>query len=471
MAQWMAVILAAGAGTRMKSKKPKALHKICGQALVDHVIDAATQAGCDDIVVVTGHKREQVEAHLEKSSVRFAVQKERLGTGHAVKMATSLIDDTKNVLVLCADTPLLRSQTLKNLMKHMEKNDFDASLLTSVVDDPTGYGRILRNESGHVCAIVEHKDASDEQRQICEINPAVYGFKGKSLKGALLGLNNNNAQGEYYLTDTISLLREEGKMVGGYIEEDAKQTMGVNSRHQLHEAQRLMQQNIVNKLMDEGVSFVNKDQVYIEKNVSIGADTIVYPGAILCGKTSIGEDCIIGSNCRIEDSEIAQDVSIHSSTILRSVVEEKSNIGPYAYIRPNSHIGKSVKVGDFVEIKNARLGEGTKVSHLSYIGDGDVGEAVNIGCGTVFVNYDGDKKSRTIVEDGAFIGCNANLIAPVIVGKNAYVAAGSTITGNVPSEALSVARARQTNKEQWVNKRKAKQTKENEKKKGRDHHA
>jgi len=446
----MSIIMAAGAGTRMKSKLPKVLHKVCGQTLVDHVVDVAEEIGCKHIVTIVGHGREAVQEQLKPRGTGFAVQAEQLGTGHAVQMAADQINDDENVLILSGDTPLLEPGSLKGLVDLMLEKDFAGALLTTHVEDPTGYGRILRDENNEVLGIVEHKDASEEQRLINEINPAVYCFKGSILKKALGDLSNDNVQGEYYLTDVIGLIRGYGHSIGGYAVEDASQMLGVNSRVQLHEAERIMQDRILNKHMVEGVTIINANNTYIEKKVKIGQDTIVYPGSFLTGTTEIGEDCLIGPDARIENTSIADRVEVRSSTLLESSVDSDTNIGPYAYLRPKSQIGKHVKVGDFVEVKNSTIGDNSKVSHLAYIGDGDIGQNVNIGCGVVFVNYDGKNKNRTTVKDGAFVGCNANLVAPVTVEEGAYVAAGSTITENVEEKSLAVARARQVNKPGWV---------------------
>ncbi len=449
----MSIILAAGAGTRMKSKLPKVLHKVCGQTLVDHVVDAVEEIGCNHIVAVTGHGREAVEEQLSPRGVKFALQAEQLGTGHAVQVAADQIGDDETVLILCGDTPLLEPSSLKGLVDLMTEGGFSGVLLTTFAEDPTGYGRILRSDAGDVVGIVEHKDATEEQRRIKEINPAVYCFKGAILKKALSELTNDNVQGEYYLTDVIGLIRGYGHTIGGYAVEDASQMLGVNSRVQLHEAEQIMNTRILNRHMVEGVTIINTNSTYIEKKVKIGRDTIVYPGAFITGSTEIGEDCLIGPDARIENTIIADAVEVRSSTLIDSSVDSNTNIGPYAYLRPKSKIGKNCKVGDFVEVKNSTIGNGSKVSHLAYIGDGDVGENVNIGCGAVFVNYDGKNKNRTTIKDDAFVGCNANLVAPVTVEEGAYVAAGSTITDNVEEKSLAIARARQVNIPGWVEKK------------------
>ncbi len=451
--KFTAVILAAGAGTRMKSKLPKALQEVCGRTMIDHVIDSVYEAGCDDIIIVTGFGREQLESHISQrecpKKIRFVVQKQRLGTGHALKMASPLIDDDNNILVLCADTPLLKTDTLKKMISVMDDNSTSGSVLTAIMEESANYGRIIRNpeDNANVIGIVEHKDASEEQRLIKEINTGVYSFKGKPLKNALENLKNDNAQGEYYLTDVVVDFYNRGLKMSAIVEDEPMTTIGVNSPKELHSAQRYMQNKIIESHMNNGVRFINADTVMIEKSVKISQDTVIYPNVVLKGDTNIGSECIIGMSSRIENSKIHDNVSVESSVILDSYVDSGTKVGPFAYIRPNSNIGKNVKVGDFVEIKNAKLDDDTKVSHLTYIGDGDVGKRVNIGCGVVFVNYDGVNKYRTTVDDDCFIGCNSNLVSPVHVGKGAYVAAGTTVTKDIPEEALTVGRVRQENKE------------------------
>lgn len=450
------IILAAGEGTRMKSKLPKVLHKICGKPLLSHVINAAKASGIDKNIVVIGNGSDIVRDSI-KEDVYFVEQPigegVPYGTGFAVMQAKNYIEDDSQVIILYGDTPLITSSTINSIIKFHREGNYDATVLSADFDDPTGYGRIIRDSNGNVAAIVEHKDASEEERKIKEINSGIYCFNGKSLKLALDRLNNNNAQKEYYITDAIEILNGLGQKVGGYKILDSEEIFGVNSRIQLAEAEKIMRRRINNFHMANGVTIVDPDNTYISADVSIGRDTIIYPGAIIEGKTVIGEDCIIGQNSRIVDSIIGNSVEIQISTILESKIDDNSHIGPYAYLRPNSHIGKNVKIGDFVEVKNSKIDDNSKASHLSYIGDAIVGKGVNIGCGAVFVNYDGKKKHQTIVKDNAFIGCNVNLISPVEIEEGAYIAAGSTITEKVPRGSLSIARARQVNKEGWVEKR------------------
>jgi len=446
----MSIILAAGAGTRMKSKIPKVLHKVAGVSMLEHVIDVIEEIKCSKKVVVIGHEADKVKEATEHRDIEYVLQEEQLGTGHAVMQAENLIGEQGNVIVLYGDTPLINAESIRQFVENHIKEGFAASILTTEVDNPTGYGRIIRDDRGEVLKIVEEKDADSQQKKVKEINSGIYCFKAKDLKESLSGLNNNNNQGEYYLTDVIEILKNKGKKIGGYKLTDFTEIMGVNSRVQLAEAEKIMRKRILNKLMEEGVTIIGPDNTYIDKRVKVAKDTIIYPGTIIEGSTEIGEDCIIGPDVRIQNSIIKNGVEIRNSTVLESYIDSNTKVGPYAYLRPNSELGKNVKIGDFVEVKNSKIGDNSKASHLSYIGDGEVGKNVNIGCGVVFVNYDAKNKHKTIVEDNSFIGCNVNLVAPVTVKKNAYVAAGSTITKEVPEGALSVARAKQKNKEGWV---------------------
>lgn len=445
-----AIILAAGEGTRMKSKTPKVLHKIVGKSMVEHVIDAADAVGCTRKVVVVGSGREKVEADLSALDLTFVHQAERLGSGHAVMVAEHEIDNEEDVLILCGDTPLIQGKTLQKLIDaHCEAGNA-CTVLTAELEDPTGYGRIVRDPKGNVLKIVEQKDANEEIKAIKEINSGIYCFKGALLKEYLSKIDNNNSQKEYYLTDMLELLNVAGYLVGTAVVEDFDDLRGVNSRLQLSESEAIFRRRINEYWMSEGVTFIDPTQTYIEKDVTIGRDTILYPGTSLGGKTTIGEDCQIGPNAHLENMSIGNEVTIKESTLSNSSVDHRTTVGPYAYVRPGSKIGTDAKIGDFVEVKNSVIGNGTKISHLTYVGDAEVGERVNLGCGVVFVNYDGQNKFKTIVEDDCFVGCNVNLVSPVKVGKGAYVGAGSTITKDVPAGALGVARERQTNIEGWV---------------------
>ena len=445
-----AIILAAGEGTRMKSKTPKVLHKVVGKSMIEHVIDAADLVGCNRKVVVVGSGREKVEAELSKLEVSFVHQAERLGSGHAVMVAEHEIHNEEDVLILCGDTPLIQGKTLQKLMEVHRESGNACTVLTAELEAPFGYGRIVRDAKGNVLKIVEEKDADEETKEIKEINSGIYCFKGDLLKTYLSKIDNNNSQNEYYLTDMLGLLNGAGFKVGTAVVEDFDDLRGVNSRLQLSESETIFRKRLNEYWMSEGVTLIDPSQTYIEKEVQIGRDTILYPGTSLAGSTVIGEDCILGPNAHLENMIIGNEVTIKESTLANSSVDHRTNVGPYAYVRPGSKIGSDAKIGDFVEVKNSIIGNGTKISHLTYVGDAEVGERVNLGCGVVFVNYDGQNKSKTVVEDDCFVGCNVNLVSPVKVGRGAYVAAGSTITKDVPPGALGVARERQTNIEGWV---------------------
>ena len=444
------VILAAGQGTRMKSKIPKVLHKVLDKPMLDHVMEAAQVVTNNKPIVVIGHMSDMVREHLGDKA-EIALQEEQLGTGHAVMMAEHYIDDEDEVLILCGDTPLIKGETLKEMTK-IKSEGYAAVVMSAVEDDPTGYGRIIRDESNDFMRIREQKDASEEEKAIKEINAGMYIINGKLLKENLSKLSVNNAQREYYLTDVLEHIKNAGHRIGVY-QADKMEIMGVNSRLQLSEAERIMRLDVNKMHMANGVTLIDTNSTYIDKNVKIGRDTIIYPNCHIKGNSVIGEDCIIRENTTIEDSHIEDHVTIKSSTILSSKVGARTTIGPYAYLRPKSVLGEDVKIGDFVEVKNAEIGNGSKASHLSYIGDAVVGKNVNIGCGVVFVNYDGKNKFKSIVEDNAFIGSNSNLVAPVIVKEGGYIATGSTVTVDVPEGALCVARAREVIKEGWRTKK------------------
>lgn len=446
------IILAAGEGTRMRSQKPKVLHQVCGKNILDYVIGASNDAGILDIAAIVGFQAEHVRASLAPG-IETYFQKEQLGTGHAVLQALPFFDNLQgNLIVLVGDAPLIRPDTIRGLVLAHETGGYAATVLTAEFEEPTGYGRMIKNAAGELLKIVEEKDASQAEKQIKEINSGMYCFDAKALILALKELKTDNVQGEYYLTDVIEIMRNMGKITGTYVTSEAADIQAVNSKMQLAEVEALMRKRINEKLMEAGVTMIDPITTYIDSQVLVGQDTILYPGVMLEGDTVIGKDCVIGANSRLVNVKIGHNVNIQSSTIIDSSVDDYTDVGPYAYIRPGSQIGKHCKVGDFVEVKNSTMGDGAKASHLTYIGDGDVGENVNLGCGTVFVNYDGKKKYRTVVEKDVFVGCNTNLIAPVTVKEGAYVAAGSTITDDVPEDSLAIARARQINKVNYLKK-------------------
>ena len=448
------VILAAGMGTRMKSKMPKVLHKVCGKPLSKWVIDASKAAGADKVCAVVGHKAETVKEVLG-DVCEFALQAEQKGTGHAVMQAIDVIKNSKGeVVILNGDTPLITAETINKAIEYHKNNGNQATVITAILDDATGYGRIVRDNDGSVLKIVEQKDASEEEKKINEVNSGMYVFDAQSLVYALDKITPNNAQGEYYLTDTLEILLSAGKKIGGYAISDNDEIRGINDRVQLNEAEKIMQKRINEYHMRNGVTMRNPESVYIEAGVEIGNDTEICQNVTIKSGTKIGSDCVIGSGSMLNRAVIHDGVDVLSSVILESEVDEGTHVGPFAYIRPNCHVGKEVKVGDFVELKNSNIDDGTKISHLTYIGDSDVGKRVNFGCGTVTCNYDGKKKYRTTIGDDCFVGCNTNFVSPINVGDGVYIAAGSTITEDIPENSLSIARARQVNKEGWKDKRK-----------------
>lgn len=450
----VAVILAAGKGTRMKSALPKVLHTVGGKPMLSHVLAAAKGAGVERSLAVIGFGGDEVQATLGPV-VEYVVQAEQLGTGHALMQTQPLLEGFRGrLLLLCGDTPLLQTSTLKELIGFHQGRGAAATVLTAIPANADGYGRILRGPDGRVEGIVEQKDASPDQRAIREINTGIYCFDAEPLFGALAGLSRNNAQGEYYLTDVLSILARQGKNVEAMPVADFQETLGINSRLQLAEAETILRRRKLNELMEAGVTVMDPNSTFVDAGVVIEADTILYPFTWIEGDTRIGRNCRIGPNSRIADSRLGDSVSLHFSYAHECELADRVTVGPYVHLRPQTRLDPDVKIGNFVEIKNSQVGRGSKVPHLSYIGDTDIGFGVNIGSGTITVNYDGKKKHRTVIGDEAFIGCNTNLVAPVTVGEGAYVAAGSTITKDVPPRALGVGRARQMNIAGWVEKKK-----------------
>lgn len=447
-----AIILAAGKGTRMKSKLYKVLHPVSGQPMVEHIINRVSETNPDQIITIVGHGAEQVKAQLGERS-EYALQAEQLGTGHAVLQAASFLQGKEGTtLVISGDTPLLTTETLNNLFEYHQGKNASATILTAQAEDPTGYGRIIRDHIGIVEKIVEQKDTTPEEALVQEINTGTYCFDNQALFEALNKVGTDNAQGEYYLTDIIEILKDAGKTVAAYQTEDFDESMGVNDRIALAKANELMRQRINKMHMVNGVSFVDPATTYIDAGVEIGSDTVIEAGVQLQGKTVIGSDCVIGAHSRIVDSVIEDHVVVEHSVIEKSLVKSHADVGPFAHLRPKAEIGEGVHIGNFVEVKNAEIGKNTKVGHLTYVGDAALGEEINVGCGVVFVNYDGKNKHRTTIGDHSFIGSNANIIAPVEIAKNTSVAAGSTITEDIPEYAMAIARARQVNKEEYAKK-------------------
>lgn len=449
-----AVILAGGKGTRMKADCPKVMCNVIFRPMISYVVDAVKAAGVEDICVITGYRHEEVESYLSELDVNIktALQEPQLGTGHAVMQAGDFIADhlDDEILILNGDGPLMDAETINKAFDYHTQNDNSITLISAIVKDTEGIGHIKRDENGTLLRIVEHKDATPEEKKINESNAGCYWFKGSDLQFALSKITNNNVQNEYYLTDSLEILIAAGKNAGAYVVENSEVVLGANDRKQLNDLNTIMRRNINTRLMVDGVDIPCTDGVIIGKDVKIGGSTVILPNTIIIGDTVIGDGCTIGPNTYIDNSEIGDNVILDNCKILDSTVESDVDAGPFVKVRANSVLRKGVHIGNFVEVKNSTVGEGTKSAHLTYIGDSDVGADVNFGCGTVTCNYDGKTKSRCKIGDGAFIGCNANLIAPVEVGEKAYIAAGSTITDSIPDNALSIARARQVIKEGWV---------------------
>ncbi|MDT2848880.1 bifunctional UDP-N-acetylglucosamine diphosphorylase/glucosamine-1-phosphate N-acetyltransferase GlmU [Vagococcus carniphilus] len=447
-----AIILAAGKGSRMKSSLYKVLHPVAGKPMVEHVIEQVEAINVDEIVTIVGFGAEMVKDHLGERS-KYALQTEQLGTGHAVLATADLLKDKKGTtLVICGDTPLLTSDTLDKLVKHHEETNAKATILSAIARDASGYGRIVRNDNNLVEKIVEHKDASEAELLINEFNTGTYCFDNEFLFEALTKVGNDNAQGEYYLPDVISILKEQGEIVTAFVMDSEDESMGVNDRVALAKASQLMNARINEAHMKNGVTFVDPSNTYIESDVVIGHDTLIEPGVVLRGKTVIGDNCYISANSDIKDSVLGNHVKVHSSNIKESTIRNGADVGPYAHIRPNSDIHENAHIGNFVEIKKATIGKDSKVGHLTYVGDATLGKDINVGCGTVFVNYDGKNKFHTTIGDHSFIGSGTNLVGPVTLGRNSATAAGSTITEDVPEDALGIARGRQSNLEGYAKK-------------------
>lgn len=457
------VILAAGKGTRMKSAMPKVIHPLAGRPIIEHVLRTAGGLKASTTVLVVGHEADQVRAALaSQPSVRFVVQSPQLGTGHALLQTESVLaGHTGTVLLLYGDVPLLRPGTLEQLLERHHAARAVATVLTAELDDPYGYGRIVRDEAGRIARIVEERDASSDERNIREINSGIYAFSLVNLFDALRGLATDNAQGEYYLTDLIAAYRRRGLTIETLRLDDETELRGVNSRVDLAELTRVMFDRTRRALMLGGVTLEDPATTYVEDDVEIGPDTVIGPGVTIAGRTVIGRGCRIHAGCRISSSRLADDVTVlDHSVIVDSEVGTGAAVGPFAHLRPESVVGARARVGNFVELKKTTLGAGSKANHLAYLGDATIGERTNIGAGTITCNYDGVKKHPTVIGDDVFIGSDSQLVAPVTVGSGAYVAAGSSITDDVPADSLAVARSRQTNKTGWASARRALRPKE-----------
>ncbi|HZD59937.1 MAG TPA: bifunctional UDP-N-acetylglucosamine diphosphorylase/glucosamine-1-phosphate N-acetyltransferase GlmU [Anaerolineae bacterium] len=446
------IVLAAGEGTRMKSSRPKVLHAICGKPMIHFVLESIGTLHPEEIVVVIGHKADEVRQAID--GVEFAFQEEQLGTGHAVLTAEDLFaafDGT--IAVISGDTPLVKAKTFSDLVSIHESSGAAASILTARVKDPTGYGRIIRDSDGVVAAIVEEKDATVEQRKIDEVNSGIYCFDKKKLFEALRQVDSNNEQREYYLTDVIKILTNRGEKIMASIADEPDEIMGVNSRIQLAGADKVMRRTINERFMLNGVTIIDPDMTFISPDATIGRDTVIYPMTFIDGKTSIGEGCIIGPSSRLIDCAIGNGVIIENSVVRESTIEDGASLGPFCHIRPGTLVRAGAKVGGFVEVKNSDIGAGSKVPHLSYIGDAQIGDYVNIGAGTITCNYDGTNKYRTIIEDGAFIGSDTMLVAPVRIGEGAFTGAGSVISKDVPADSLAIERTEQKVIDNWAKRR------------------
>ena len=446
------VVLAAGKGTRMKSKLYKVLHKVCGKTMVEHVVDAARGVNPAKIVTVVGTGAGEVEKVLDGKS-DFAFQEKQLGTGDAVMTAKEELGDKDGAtLVVTGDTPLFTTETFDELFKYHAEKGNAATGLTAEAPNPFGYGRIIRDDQGNVLRIVEQKDGKPEELKVKEINTGVFCFDNKKLFEALKHVDNNNAQGEYYLTDVLEILRNSGERVGAYKMPDFSESLGVNDRIALAQATKTMQRRINEEHMRNGVSFIDPDTAYIDAGVKIGNDTVIEGNVVIKGNTEIGSDCYITNGSRIVDSKIGNHVTITSSTLQEAEMDDNTDIGPNSHLRPKAVIRKGAHIGNFVEIKKAEIGENSKVGHLTYVGDATLGKDINVGCGTIFSNYDGVKKFHTNVGDHSFIGAGSTLIAPINVADHTFIAADSTITKDVDKYDMAIARGRQVNKPDYWHK-------------------
>ncbi|HUJ17791.1 MAG TPA: bifunctional UDP-N-acetylglucosamine diphosphorylase/glucosamine-1-phosphate N-acetyltransferase GlmU [Nitrospirota bacterium] len=448
------LILAAGLGTRMKSGLAKALHPLAGRPLVAHALNAANGIGPERVVVIVGHQAEQVTAAVEAQGAEIVLQQEQLGTGHAVLQARQAIDRANGpVMILCADTPLLTSGTLRDLAELHVKTRSAITLITARVENPYGYGRVVRGSSG-VMKVVEEKDATARQRKITEVNAGIYCFDRSFLSDALDRLDRNNAQGEYYLPDAIALARRKQRRVSALVCDDPREVLGVNTRKDLSVAEAVLRDRVNTAWMLAGVTLVDPDSTFIGSDVVLGRDTVLYGNVRIEGKSRIGERCTVYPGSRIADSVIGDRVTVKDCSIIEeSEIESEAAVGPFAHLRPGAVISERARIGNFVEVKKSIIGKGSKANHLSYIGDATVGSDVNIGAGVITCNYDGFQKYRTVIEDGVFVGSDAQLVAPVRIGKGAVVAAGATITKDVPPDALAISRVPQAVREGFASRR------------------
>jgi bifunctional UDP-N-acetylglucosamine pyrophosphorylase/glucosamine-1-phosphate N-acetyltransferase len=445
-----AIVMAAGKGTRMVSNQPKVVQEVLYKPMILHIIDALKELHVDEIFVIVGHKAEVVKKLVQDASVQFVLQKEQLGTGHALLQAKDILANKEGTtIVLNGDAPLITANTLENLIKYHKKHKNVGTVMTCDCDLEKKFGRVIK-ENGRVQEIVEFKDLQEGQYEITEMNVGEYCFDNKELYRALEKVTNNNKQNEYYITDVIKIMNEEKLAVGSYKINDLSEVGGINDRIELSEATKILQKRVNKTHLLNGVNIIDMDTTYIGTDVTIGSDTTIEPGCIIKEKTVIGNNCHIGPYSELTNVTIKDNVEIKFSVISDSVIESGVDIGPYVRLRNNCHILEDVHMGNFVEMKKTTFGKGSKAAHLAYIGDATVGSNVNIGCGTITVNYDGKNKFQTVIKDNSFIGCNSNLVAPVTIGENAYIAAGSTITNEVEENAMAIARAKQVNKPGYV---------------------
>lgn len=456
----VAVVMAAGKSTRMKSRTPKVLHPVAGRPVIEFILQAARDGcGATDAVVIVGYAAEQVRDHLDAAwggTVRFATQEPQLGTGHAIMQAGPLLEGFEgDLLALAGDTPLVTADVLRTLADRHRASGAAATMLTALMDDPGSYGRVVRGANGTVGYIVEARDASADELAVREINTSIYCFQARPLFAALARLRPDNAQGEYYLTDVIAMLIADGQRVEAVVSPDPDVVMGVNTRVELAKAAAIVRARALERLMLDGVTVLDPASTYVDVGVMVGADTVLYPGTYLEGNTVVGEGCVIGPHTHMVDARVGNNVSVVQSRVVSSDIADDVRVGPFANVRAGTVLGRDARIGSFVETKKAVLGEGAKVAHLSYIGDATLGPRVNVGGGTITCNYDGRHKHPTTIGAGAFIGSNNTLVAPVTVGDGAYTAAGSTITDDVPHNALALGRARQAVKEGWAERKRA----------------
>jgi len=461
------IILAAGKGTRMKSDLVKVLHPLLGLPMLSYPIDLSLDGiKAEKTMVVVGYQADRIKERFKDPRLLFVLQEEQLGTGHAVLQAIPLIQNfSGTVLILYGDVPLVKVETLHSFFEAFQERGATLSVMTTVVENPSGYGRILRDQEGWLEKIVEEKDATEEEKLIREVNTGIFFVSASFLVEGLKEIGQDNAQGEYYLTDLVEIARRKGLRCSAHWVEDAREVMGINTRIDLAIASKVLREEKVKALMFSGVTVVDPKNTYVDRMVEVGKDTVLFPNCILQGQTKIGERCIIESNSKIIDSMIGDEVTIRSNSVItESKVEQGASIGPFAHLRPQSEVKAKVRIGNFVEVKKSVIGKGSKANHLAYIGDSIVGKEVNIGAGTITCNYDGLHKHQTIIGDRVFVGSNVELVAPVKVEKNAFIGAGTTVTKDVPEGALAISRVKQKNIKGWKKKTKLRREKQKKRK-------